>query len=1261
MRYQQYKNRMLRVRKILDFFYRLRFVFLGIVVAVVATTITLDVTKGNITESTKFAISYKYGEEIQVSGAAFMGNVTYEFRQKVGNDYTDWTEEKPVYAGSYEARAKSMGNHGYKYSAISAFNIDPIDTELTISESLIEYGNDSPNISCNLLGNDHLVKGHKVIYGDLSKNQTTAEIDLSTVHVVNKDGVDVTNCYHFITEPKDITFAKYRIDFTFKNMSFVYDGKEHGQEEDDTYTYSREPIYGTHLEVRKGSTFTEISSTAYANAHEVKVLDDEGKDYTDNYIINGTTNYVTIKECGAIKLTSKSLEKYYDGEKFDESNFQVDQIEMEGELLDIHHLEVEFKNTDLYNTTENDEQIQYNSFTYRIVDDEGNDCSDKYLSVSANFGTISIKKRNIEFAADSITDATFDDKPKEKSTYTVAPSIPTEDAGLAPNEYEELISYTTGKKDPGKYDNELSFKIYKNEIIDEVETKVETTNNYIVTNKKGEINISLLPLKFNFKGRDINYDGQSHAYYHNPDIEGEEGDNLAVIDEEFATNLPENWKYRVSVNNSCYMTNYAENGYTANNNQVTYKIYYLDEESNEVDMTSYYQNSSGALSCTFETSSIKKIPLTLTVTDPVQTEEEKIFDNRTLGNRVTVDALDACVAATGLADTDELRVNDYESSTVKNTKDAQDDPYVIKFTYGVYNKTTNANVTSNYEDVVFDQEGKDYIETRINKRLITLKTKNVEKTYDAKTTFKPELEVKADSGELGTETVSIKNKTYNCVDTSDEEINTANQGTYTYAFDKDDAVVSVGGSDQTKNYVVAIEESGQLTVKKRKLEVSQAAKTSTQPANGVFYYDGKAHGVSEEVEPDNIQTLSEVVIQKPGTGTSADVGLLTGHTLKFDAAHSIKDVGSETYYASALEDEIKIFDDATGIEVTDNYDVAVKSDFEVEVVKKRVTLQFDKTTSPSMYNKIFDGTSFDLFPKLNYDQFYTESQMPLVKHTVRGYNNASTSLDTGHSVVIKKINKDLVNTMTDAGSYPITFEDFEWEIQDSKGNKVPDDYYEITATDTVNLVISKARVYVAYDQSEKIYDGTELPIPQAGEENAFNLGFVTGSFAYILNSSSVGPDFFNNFSVRATFNAASYENQFMYREGGYQYDASFKLIDSNGDTYVNNANAEIYIDGPEYYANRIVKRVVSLKQVIVNTPLAVWDVRMFVEGELAVDPDGLWADKLYFVDGINPDEEWSVSKTDYKITFKKENIRIRRGELDITNCYNIKITAQFII
>ena len=51
---------MLRVRKVIDFFYRFRFVFIGAAVVTAATITTLDLSKGSITESSEFEISYTY-------------------------------------------------------------------------------------------------------------------------------------------------------------------------------------------------------------------------------------------------------------------------------------------------------------------------------------------------------------------------------------------------------------------------------------------------------------------------------------------------------------------------------------------------------------------------------------------------------------------------------------------------------------------------------------------------------------------------------------------------------------------------------------------------------------------------------------------------------------------------------------------------------------------------------------------------------------------------------------------------------------------------------------------------------------------------------------------------------------------------------------------------------------------------------------------------------------------------------------------------
>ena len=115
MRYSSYKARMQKVRKVLDFFHRFRFVFLGIAVVIAASITTLDLTKGNITKVSEFKMNYQYGEKIEFSGSAFMGEVTFEFRKK-GTE--QWQDETPTKVGGHQhySGCSDGNNHDDLYS-----------------------------------------------------------------------------------------------------------------------------------------------------------------------------------------------------------------------------------------------------------------------------------------------------------------------------------------------------------------------------------------------------------------------------------------------------------------------------------------------------------------------------------------------------------------------------------------------------------------------------------------------------------------------------------------------------------------------------------------------------------------------------------------------------------------------------------------------------------------------------------------------------------------------------------------------------------------------------------------------------------------------------------------------------------------------------------------------------------------------------------------------------------------------------------------
>ena len=336
MRYQDYKKKMLRIRKVIDVFYHLRFVFLGIAIVTAASITTLDLTKGNITEVSDFEISYTYGDEIKYSGSAFMGDVSFEFR-KMGQTEKDWTEKEPHLVGIYEARAKSLGNHGYKYSKVSSFEIKPYPVDINIAVSKIDYGNKHPKLEYQLLGSDTLNDEDVVVtYADLTKNTTTASIDLDSIKVHDKDGNDITSCYTFTTEDKEITFNKVNITVNYAaSTTYSYTGESHTNDE---YTVSGKFPYPDKDELvfDGGIEVSEIG--VHNNDHTAKVMTDGVEN--ENYVVKVNDNSITITKAYAVTISSKSLSKTYDGEPFEDEEFELEDLTVTPALLPGHHLKL---------------------------------------------------------------------------------------------------------------------------------------------------------------------------------------------------------------------------------------------------------------------------------------------------------------------------------------------------------------------------------------------------------------------------------------------------------------------------------------------------------------------------------------------------------------------------------------------------------------------------------------------------------------------------------------------------------------------------------------------------------------------------------------------------------------------------------------------------------------------------------------------------------------------------------------------------------
>ena len=1025
MRYQQYRNRMLKIRKILDFFHRFRFVFIGAAVVTVSTVLALDLTKGSITKTSKFEISYQYGQPISYSGESFMGDVTFEFREKGG---IEWSEEVPTFVGEYETRAKSKGNHGYKYSSITTFEITPVDAKFVVDVKegeKIHFGDDQPKVSYELLGGDKLDK-YEIIYEDLTKNTTKVKVDTSSIKILNKDNIDVTSCYNLSTEDKEITFDKEKINITFKSASYTYDGEEHATDDSD-YSYTGTLFYGAQIKFDQSEAVTEIGK--YDHEHAISIVGEDGKDYTANYDITVNENSVTIDKRETVTIESNSLNKVYDGEPFGEDEFKYT---IDG-VLSIHKAEVVFTNTNNVNVVSN----QDNSFTYTITDKDGNDATKYYKGINTHFGKINITKRPITIESNNL-DVTYDNTEKYNDTYKIT------DGELVNDKQGIDVLTKTIVTNPGEFKNVQTYEIYETKVVDEVPTKVPVTDNYDITSLQGDIIITTKQLKYKFTPYEHDYDGEYHPIY--------EDDNVATLDDEYKDNLPEGWTCDVYLPASLRMRDYNDNGYKATDNDV--KILLKDNKSNIIfDNTSgndthhLYQRSDFIIDFGDSVSRINKIDLNITVNDYA-----KNFDNQELSKSMNVND-GVLVTSSGLIAGDALEV-DYKDATQKQLKNYQETPYNVGIKWTVKRDVSGqkVDVTNNYIPHYYEE--KETIETTINRIPITINVDDYQKTYDGSDEIQPTLTCDAMTG-LGIETAEViktNNKKY--------KVDNANVGDHTITINKEDIKIFINKVDVTNNYIIESVTAGNAHFDERHIFIDQTANSSQ-----VVYYDGNDHGIFDG---------SKEVIVQTQIGNS---GLLKNHSLTFtNDTHKAKEV-SDNYYTNDVDEYgIKIYD-AEHQEVTNNYAITMAS-FHVRIVKKYLKIWSNYQTST------YDGSIYNPFPNIETDTWVDADTFGGVEYQFID-NDVVIPLEEGHKVMVK-IPSSIYEQTKHAGWYEYVFD---FKVMNGETDVTAN--YDVMKT-TDYLYISPANLTVTYSIKGKVYDGNTITDGPNGTFNVTKTSSASG-------------------------------------------------------------------------------------------------------------------------------------------------------------------------
>ncbi|MFA6830292.1 MAG: hypothetical protein WCR67_06310, partial [Bacilli bacterium] len=386
MLYENYQKKIEQRKKFKDFLKRFRIYLITVGVTLLAVFFTLFSVKGIITDQLLLASSYSYGNSYgdDYSSSAFMGSAKYEFALK---DSDSWSENAPYLAGDYKMRAYAYNNYGKKYYGnIQYFSISKQPVTLSIIDypNGIDYGNKPAIVPEGLVSGDK-IESYEVSYTDISKDVDTLEcqVDVSSVVIKNSADEDVTSCYDFTSEKKNIKVIDRLLDITYESATKEYDGK---------------PLIASGYEITRGSllsgdrfaslphadsSYTDVGE--YKNScSSLKILNSADEDVTNRYSIGtGGTLSITPRQV-SVQTRSQSFE--YDGKGHYLNEMDI----LSGSLISGDSLILTYNINKDNPVTE--VGIYDNDFAVYAADSEGDPNMSNYC-ITMNSGTISITKR----------------------------------------------------------------------------------------------------------------------------------------------------------------------------------------------------------------------------------------------------------------------------------------------------------------------------------------------------------------------------------------------------------------------------------------------------------------------------------------------------------------------------------------------------------------------------------------------------------------------------------------------------------------------------------------------------------------------------------------------------------------------------------------------------------------------------------------------------------------------------------------------------
>lgn len=486
MLYQEYKNKMLKLVRILETIRKFRFLIISLTCSIIVLTASFLITKGLVISPSLEKTEVEYGEAIEVHGNALFGKQWLEY--KYGNG--EWSTTQTYEIGEHHVRVVAKSAFGKnRYSKELKYVINPRKTEVEVYDESITYG-DMPTVKADRLADGDKITCSAFIWNfELETTPVSPKED--SIVITNKDGIDVTKSYDItIKNGERITFEKKPITITVKSDQKNYDGTElkapFYYTEEDGKQYKIDLAFKDYIdqELCIYPSQTEVGEVDNFPTPTFVIKNEEGKDVTARYDITVVKGILTVNK-RPITIHTQGGTFTYNDEDFSNKGFTVDEATL---LLDGHKIEV-LESTAVRNVCKDVENV----FTKIIITDkDGNDVTDCY-EISYVNGMLEVIKRDV-----TITTKTqswvYDGKEHFDVEFTQQGLVERDELKhtLEPIDKTVLLNATEPTT------NIVTYDVYSGD--------VKVTENYNIKYEYGTLEVTKRPLELKSKDQSHQYD-----------------------------------------------------------------------------------------------------------------------------------------------------------------------------------------------------------------------------------------------------------------------------------------------------------------------------------------------------------------------------------------------------------------------------------------------------------------------------------------------------------------------------------------------------------------------------------------------------------------------------------------------------------------------------------------------------------------------------------------------------------------------------------